>query len=359
MSAGTNRAARRGVRLSAARVTSVIAAVLTTVLGLLAVATSAMALSTLEVVRQRGNLVCGVGEGVVGFSELGPANRWQGLDADYCRAVAAAVLGDKERVVFRVVATADRFTALRAGEIDILARGAVWALSRDAGEGVSFVAALFHDAAKLMVRRADGLTSALELSGASICVLEGSDTESALAAFFASRGMRYQALTSATWAELVMAYRDRRCLAFAGDTTVLANERARLGGDGAHVLLPERLSHAPLGPVVRDGNEQWFDITRWVLFALIGAEEYGVTSANAATMADGQSNVVRQMLGSDGDLGARLGLSRGWMRDLIRQVGNYAEIYERSFGAGSPLKLPRGQNALARDGGLHWAPPFR
>lgn len=320
---------------------------------------TAAPLSVLDTVRQRGELVCGVGDDVIGFSELDRTNRWRGLDVEYCRAVAAAVLGDKERVVFRMVPTSTRFAALKAGDIDILTRGAGWTLSRDVGEGVRFVAALFHDAVRLMVRRADGLTSALELSSANVCVLAGSEAAAYVSRFFTSRGMRYHPIAGATWSELVKAYSERRCLALAGEMTVLAKERARLAAGGEHILLPERLSHAPIGPVVRGGDEQWFDITRWVLFALIGGEELGVSAGNAATMVRGPDPAVRLMLGAEGNLGARLGLAGNWAYNVLRQVGNYGEIYERAVGGSSELKLPRGQNALARDGGLMWSPPFR
>lgn len=315
--------------------------------------------STLASVRKRGQLVCGVGQDLVGFSELSAANEWRGLDIEYCRAVAAAIFADKERVVFRAVPTADRFRALRSGELDILARGAGWTFSRDTAEGVRFVGALFHDSGSLLVRRTQGVSSALELSGASICLLAGSETETQVTTFFSSRGMRFQPIAAATWSDLIKAYEARRCTALAGDLTHLAAERVRLGSPGDHVLLPERLSHAPIGPVVRRGDDQWFDLTRWVIFALIAGEIHGLDGANVASRATSSEAELRFMLGTEGNPGGDLELGRQWVQSIIRQVGTYGHIYERTLGAASILKLSRGMNALARDGGLMWAPPFR
>jgi general L-amino acid transport system substrate-binding protein len=313
---------------------------------------------TLDTVRKRGHLICGVGEAMPGFAHADEKGKWSGLDVDFCSAVAAAVLGNKDLVKFRPLSTTDRFKALQDGSIDVLSRATTWTLSRDTEIGLRFVGTLFYDGQALLVRRSQGLTSVLELSGATVCVLAGTSNERGLAEFFRSRQMRYQAVSAPRWDELVDAYAAERCTLISSDLSVLALERESFASPGDHMLLPELISKEPLGPAVRQGDEEWLSIVRWTLMALIAAEELGVTSETAAELVASPSADVRNLLGG-GNLGQGMGLPADWAFQIVKQVGNYGEVFARNVGKKSPLRLDRGLNDLWTRGGLMYSPPFR
>ncbi len=326
---------------------------------LLVAGCASAAAATLEAVRARGHVICGVADGPLGFSHIDERGTWSGLEVDFCAALAAAVLGNREAVKYRPLAIAERFAALRSKDVDVLASSATWTLSRDMDLGARFVETLFHDGQGLLVRRSQGVASALELSGATICVSTSGSAQQNLDDFFSQRGMRFTTVTFDKWEAAVQAYFSKRCTALSADVSALALVRAGAGGPNEHQLLPELLSKEPLGPVVRQGDERWFGIVRWVLFALITAEEYGITSSNIVGARASHLVEVRRLLGTDGDLGASLGLSRDWAYQVIRQCGNYAEMFERNVGMKSPLRLERLANNLWSKGGLMQAPPFR
>ncbi len=326
---------------------------------LLAIAVPAARADTLAEVKARGAVRCGVNPGMAGFAFLDNAGVWRGFDVDLCRAVASAVFGDPGRARFIPVSAKERFTALQAGEIDVLIRNTTWTLTRDTALGFDFAGINFYDGQGFMVRRDLGVAHAEELAGATLCVTSGSTTELNVADFFRSRGLAYQIVTYEKLDEVVRAYDSGRCDAYADDLSALAAQSRKLRDAGAHVILPEIISKEPLGPVVRHGDNRWADIVRWTLNAMILAEELGVRSDNVEAMRTSSNPEIRRLLGIDGAAGAQLGLSRDWARDIIRHVGNYGESYARNFGPGSGLDLPRRLNRLWRDGGLIFAPPIR
>ena len=336
--------------------------------GLLGAAASALLLAsgsapatatTLDDVRARGHVLCGVSDGPLGFSHIDEQGAWSGLDVDFCAGLAAAIFGDKTSVRYRPLSLAERFSALRSGDVDLLGRSATWTLSRDMDLGVRFVDTLFHDGQAVMVKRAQAITSVLELSGATICVLAETPAGQHVSEYFAKRAMQLTLLPFEKWDAAVEAYLNGRCTALSADLSMLALVRATIDSAGAHQFLPEMLSKEPLGPVVRQDDPQWFGIVRWVLYAMIAAEELGLTSGNAGDLRQSKMVEVRRLLGTDGDLGASLGVGRDWAYQVIRQVGNYGELYERNVGLRSPLKLERRANNLWLNGGLMQAPPFR
>jgi general L-amino acid transport system substrate-binding protein len=315
--------------------------------------------STLDDVRERGHVVCGLGEEASGFSRLSDDGVWTGQGADFCAALAAAVLGDKTAIKFRALAATDRYQALASGDVDVLAQGTPWTLSRDTELGIKFAGVLFYDGQGFLVRRGHGVTGVLELSGATICVLEGTSAARGLADFFRRRQMRYQTVVAKSWGELVKAYVDGRCTLLTGDKSLLAFEGRRLAEPQDHMLLPELITKEPLGPAVRQGDEQWFAIVRWTVNALIAAEELGLTQENIDGFQTSTLQDVRRFLGLDGDLGRAMGLKQGWAYNIVKQVGNFGEIYDRNFGPSSTLKLDRGLNNLSIKGGLMYALPIR
>lgn len=322
-------------------------------------AEGASAASLLDTVKERGHLVCGVAENALGFSVVDKQGKWSGLDIEYCSAIAAAVLGDKTAVKFRAVNPSDRYSALTAGEVDVLAGATSWTLTRDTELGVRFAGVLFHDGQAFLVRRAHALNSVLELSGASICALAATSADRGITDFFGARQMRFQMVSAARWEDLVAAYASDSCTLLSADLSVLARERMRLSNPADHMFLPDIILKEPLGPAVRQGDDQWFAIARWVLNALVTAEELGITSANIEEMRASPRSDVRQFLGIDASAGAGIGLADDWVMRIIGQVGNYGEIYERTLGQKSPLRLERGYNGLWTHGGLMYAPPFR
>lgn len=314
---------------------------------------------TLSTVKARGTLRCGVNPGLAGFAFLDNAGVWRGFDVDLCRAVATAVFGDATRVRFVPVSAKERFTALQTGEIDVLVRNTTWTLSRDTALGFDFAGINFYDGQGFMVRKSAGIAHAKELAGATLCVTAGSTTELNVADFFRARGLRYQIVTYEKLDEVLRAYDSGRCDAYADDLSALAAQSRKLKDASANLILPEIISKEPLGPAVRHGDNHWGDIVRWCLNAMILAEELGVRSDNVAAMSTSSNPEIRRLLGIDGIAGAQLGLSPHWARDIIRQVGNYGESYDRNFGAASGLNLPRRLNRLWTDGGLIFAPPIR
>ncbi|MBD0274258.1 MAG: amino acid ABC transporter substrate-binding protein [Acetobacteraceae bacterium] len=337
-----------------------------TLLGLLALAPAcwwaapAAAGPTLEGVRARGQLVCGVNQGVAGFSAPDSRGVFQGLDADFCRAVAAAVLGDANKVRFVPTSYQTRFVALQSGEVDVLARNVTQTLTRDTALGFNLAGVNFYDGQAFMVAKASGVAAARQLDGATVCVLPGSTSELNIADFNRRERIRLQPVVLSSMDEMTAAYQSGRCDALTTDSSQLAALRATaLRNPADHVILPDRISKEPLGPLVRHGDEEWRDIVAWTLTLLVEAEEIGLTKANAAEMRGSPDPNVQRILGVTPGFGKALGLSEDWAFRAVSQVGNYGEIFERHLGRGSPIGLERGLNDLWKRGGLMYALPLR
>jgi len=318
--------------------------------------------ATLETVKARGNLICGVNSQVPGFGFVDADGNFSGFDVDYCRALAAAIFGDASKVEFRPVTASERFTALQSGEIDILSRNTTWTLSRDTELGGNFVHTTFYDGQGMMVTAASGFTTLEDLDGGTICVQTGTTTELNLADVMAARGISYTPAVFEDADATFGAYSENRCDAVTTDKSGLVSRRAVLADPSAHIILDVTMSKEPLGPMVRHGDDQWFDIAQWTVFAMIAGEEYGITSANVAdTKANTVSPEVKRMLGveGEGDMGLKLGLGNDWAYNIIALVGNYAEVYNRNLGPDTPTYIPRGLNSLYTEGGLLYAPPVR
>jgi len=313
---------------------------------------------TLRTVKARDALVCGVGTGLAGFSLPTDKGIWTGLDVDYCRAIATAILGDPGKVKFMPLTAKQRFVALQSGEIDVLVRNSTWTMGREA-MGIENAGVNFYDGQGFMVRKSVGAKSALDLSGDSICVQQGTTTELGLANYFKANRIEYSPIAFESSEDVFTAYDSGRCDAVTTDASALFAERLKLANPDDHVVLPERISKEPLGPYVRKGDNGWASLVRWVHFALLTAEEQGVTSANLDEMLSSDKPAIRRLLGKEGDFGGRLGIGPAWAADIIRAVGNYGEIFERNLGVDSPLRLDRGQNRLWSQGGLQFAPPLR
>jgi general L-amino acid transport system substrate-binding protein len=325
-----------------------------------ATATVALAGSTLDAVKGRGELVCGVHNGLYGFGAPDEKGAWQGIDIDVCRAVAAAVFGDAKKVKYVPLSAQARLTALQSGEVDMLSRNTTWTLTRDTANGLNFTGVNYYDGQGFMVAKKLGVTSAKELSGATVCVQTGTTTELNLADFFRANKMELRPVTIEKFEEVTAAFLAGRCDAITSDASQLAAIRANDTPNPAdYVILPELISKEPLGPSVRQGDDQWFDVVKWSLFAMIDAEERGLTSANVDAGLKSSDPNVQRLLGVTGDLGKGMGLDNKWAYNIIKQVGNYGESFDRNLGAGSKLQLPRGLNALWTDGGLMYSPPVR
>jgi len=315
---------------------------------------------TLETIRARGYLLCGIGEPQPGFSNVGSGGERSGLDVEFCSALAAAVFGSKDAVKFWPLSANDRFKALQSGDVDVLARGATWTLSRDTELGARFTGVLFYDGQGFLTRRGNAVASALELSGASICALPGAMGEQGVAGFFGAQRMRYQIVAHENWDDLVKAYNAGSCTVLTGDVSLLAVARSKLkGGAGDHIILPELITKEPLGPAVRQDDPQWFAVVRWTLMALIEAEELGLNSGNVDAQRAATDPGIRRFLGLEANLGQALGLPRDWAYQVVKNVGNYGEIFDRSVGMKSDLKLARGLNNSWTKGGLMYSMPFR
>ena len=314
---------------------------------------------TLKTVKDRGMLACGVSQGLPGFSSPDDKGNWTGIDVDVCRAVAAAIFNDPTKIKFVPLSAKDRFTALQSGEIDVLSRNTTWTLSRDTSLGANFAGVTYYDGQGFMVKKALKVNSALELNSASVCVQTGTTTEQNLADYFKANKMKYEVIAFAGADETVKAYESGRCDVYTTDVSGLYAERLKLANPADHVVLPEVISKEPLGPMVRHGDDQWFDIVKWTLFALVTAEELGVTQANVDEMAKSDKPEFKRAFGTDGNLGEQLGLTKDWVVRIVKAVGNYGETFERNVGTGSPLGIARGVNNLWNKGGIQYAPPIR
>ncbi|TQV79350.1 amino acid ABC transporter substrate-binding protein [Denitrobaculum tricleocarpae] len=322
--------------------------------------TTGASAGTLDDVKAKGFVQCGVTTGLAGFGAPNDQGEWAGFDVDFCRAMAAAIFGDAAQVKYTPTTSKERFTALQSGEIDVLARNTTWTFSRDVNLGFEFIGVNYYDGQGFMVRKSLGVTSAKELDGASVCIQTGTTTELNLADYFRTNGMSYESVVIETSAEGRGVYEEERCDVYTTDASGLAAQRSTMADPSEHIILPEIISKEPLGPLVRHGDNQWGDIARWTLGAMIVAEELGVTSANAEEMASTSKNPeILRLLGGEGDMGAQLGLPADWAKNIIMQVGNYGESFERNLGTTTPLALERGLNALWTDGGILYAPPMR
>ncbi len=331
---------------------------ITLVLSMLAPAT-VTADTILASVQKKGFLHCGVNTGLPGFSHADEKGNWTGLDVDLCRAVAAAVLGDAGKVKYTPLTAKERLTAVQSGEVDLLSRNTTWTLTRDTSLGLNFAGINYYDGQGFLVSKELGVKSAKELDGAAVCILAGTTTELNLADYFRTHGMAYQPVVFDTGDQTVKGFEAGRCDVLTSDQSQLYGLRVKLARPEDAVVLPDVISKEPLGPVVRQGDDAWFNIVRWTLFAMINAEELGVTSANVEEMKSSPNPEIRRLLGLEGSPGKGLGLAEDWAYQVVRQVGNYGESFERNVGGGSPLKIERGLNALWRDGGLQYAPPIR
>ncbi|MGF1762185.1 amino acid ABC transporter substrate-binding protein [Aliivibrio kagoshimensis] len=324
------------------------------------IASNAMAAEgTLGKVMKQGFVQCGVSTGLPGFSNPNSKGQWEGIDVEYCQALASAVLGDKSKVKYVPLTAKERFTALQSGEIDVLSRNTTWTLHRDSALGLNFVGVNYYDGQGFMVKKELGLKSATELDGASVCVQSGTTTELNLADYFRTKGMKYTPVVFDTAAQTSKGFDSGRCDALTTDQSGLYALRLNLKDPASAQVLPEIISKEPLGPVVIQGDDQWFNIAKWTLNAMLNAEEFGVTSANVDKMKDSKDPNIRRLLGLDGPKGKGLGIRDDWGYQVIKQVGNYGESFERTVGKGSPLQIARGVNALWNAGGFMYAPPIR
>ena len=320
--------------------------------------TSAQA-GVLDTVRQKGFLACGSNTGLAGFGLPDSKGEWTGLDVEFCRAIAAAIFNDPTKVKFIPLTAKDRFTALQSGEVDVLARNGTWTQSREAELGLHFGAVNYFDGQGFITRKKNNISSAMELNGASVCVQQGTTTELNLADFFRTHKMKYEVTAFATSDEAIKSYDLNRCDAFTTDVSQLYAERLKLVNPDEHVVLPEVISKEPLAPAVRQGDSQWFNLVRWVHYAMVNAEELGITKANVDERRKDTTPEVRRLLGEEGDFGKGLGLTKDWAYRIIKHVGNYGEVFDRNVGENSRLKIARGLNNLWNKGGLQYAPPVR
>jgi general L-amino acid transport system substrate-binding protein len=328
-------------------------------------ATTATA-GTLDDVKTKGFVQCGANAGgLIGFAFPDEQNNWTGMDVDFCRAVAAAIFNDPQKVKFTPLTAKERFTALQSGEIDVLSRNTTWTMSRDTSLGLKFAGVMYYDGQGFMVRKAMNIDSALKLSGAAVCVQTGTTTELNLADYFKSNKMDYKVIAFEKEEEVIGAYEDGRCDAYTTDQSGIYAQRLKLSKPDDHIVLPEIISKEPLGPLVRQGDDAWFNVVKWTYYALLNAEELGITQANVDEMKGSANPDIRRMLGvanADGTaagFGPGIGLGEEWIVQIVKSVGNYGEIFERNVGANTPLKIARGVNALWNAGGLQYAPPIR
>jgi general L-amino acid transport system substrate-binding protein len=325
----------------------------------MALGVSAGAAQTLNTIKARGILNCGAHIGLGGFGIPDKEGNWAGFDVDFCRALAAAIFNDPKKVKFVPTTAQNRFTALQSGDVDVLIRSTTWTLARDTSLGLNFTSTTYYDGQGFIVRKSLKVTSALELNDAAVCVGQGTTTELNLADYFRANKMKLKTVTFATNDDVVKAYEAGRCDVFTTDASGLYAERLRFANPDEHIVLPEIISKEPLGPSVRHGDDQWFDIVKWMHFAMVTAEELGVTSKNLDEMLKSDNPDVKRLLGAEGNYGEQLGLTKDWAYRIIKHMGNYGESFERNIGQASPLKISRGLNALWSKGGLQYAPPIR
>ncbi|BFM50193.1 amino acid ABC transporter substrate-binding protein [Marinomonas sp. THO17] len=318
------------------------------------------AAATLDDVKAKGFIQCGVSQGVPGFSNADDKGNWTGIDVDACRATAAAIFGDAQAVKFTPLSAKERFTALQSGEIDILSRNTTWTYTRDTALGLDFTAVNFYDGQGFMVRKDLGVQSAMDLDGATVCTEQGTTTELNMADFFRKHEMNYVPVIVQKADEALAAYATGRCDVFTTDKSGLAAHRSKLADPSAHIILPETISKEPLGPVVRHGDNQWKDIVTWAMFVQVNAEEMGISSSNVAEIKSTSKDPgIRRLLGAEGNMGESLGLGADWAYNIIAEVGNYGEVFEKNVGPNTPVGLPRGINNLWTEGGVMYAPPVR
>lgn len=319
----------------------------------------AQAGKTLDTIKSRDQLVCGVNVALAGFSSADSEGKWSGMDVDYCKALAAAVLGDASKVKYVPLNAQQRFTALQSGEIDILSRNTTWTLTRDASLGANFVGTIYYDGQGFMVKKELKVASAKELDGATVCVQSGTTTEKNLTDFARANKLDIKPLVFEKNEAATGAYHSGRCEAYTTDASGLAAERTIAKNPDEHMILPEIISKEPLGPLVRRGDDEFFAISKWVLNALIEGEEYGLTQTNLDEKKSSEDPNIQRILGTAEDMGALLGLDKEWAYRSLKATGNYGEIFERNVGKDSPLKLERGLNKLWNQGGIMYAPPIR
>ncbi|MEM8797080.1 MAG: amino acid ABC transporter substrate-binding protein [Pseudomonadota bacterium] len=315
--------------------------------------------ATLDDVKAKGFVQCGVSQGLPGFSQPDDQGNWTGIDVDLCRGVAAAVFGDATAVKFTPLSAKERFTALSSGEIDVLSRNTTWTATRDTQLGLNFAGVNYYDGQGFMVRKDLGVGSALELSGASICTNTGTTTELNVTDYFTANNMEFELVAFEKADEVVAAYDSGRCDVYTTDQSGLYANRLKLTNPNDHVVLPEIISKEPLGPVVRQGDDQWFNIVRWTLNAMINAEELGVTSANVDQMKSSENPAIKRLLGVEGNFGEEMGIPNDWAANVVKQVGNYGESFDATVGPDTPLAISRGVNALWSKGGILYAAPIR
>jgi general L-amino acid transport system substrate-binding protein len=313
----------------------------------------------LKAVKDRGALLCGISQGIIGFSAPSASEGATGFDVDFCRAVAAAIFDDAGKVRFVPLSANDRFRALQSGEIDVLSRNSTWTMSREGELGLAFAAVTYYDGQGFMVRRSKNAISAVDLGGSTICTQAGTTTELNLADYFKANGMAYQLVSGATVDEIVKAYDSGRCDVFTSDASQLHAERLRLTKPEEHVILADVISKEPLGPAVRQGDPQWLNVVKWVHFAMVNAEELGVSSKTIDEALKSGKPDVKRLVGTEGNYGEQIGLTRDWAARIVRRVGNYGEVYDRNVGVKTPLGIPRGINQLWSAGGIMYAPPIR
>jgi general L-amino acid transport system substrate-binding protein len=318
-----------------------------------------MAGPTLDAVKSKGFVQCGVTTGLPGFSGADDKGVWSGIDVDMCRGVAAAIFGDADKVKYTPLTAKERFTALQSGEIDMLARNTTWTLTRDTSLGLNFTGVNYYDGQGFLVAKDLGVKSATEMDGASFCIQAGTTTELNLADYFRANNMSYTPITFDTSDQTAKAFEAGRCDALTSDQSQLYALRITLKDPDMAMVLPEVISKEPLGPVVRQGDDEWFNIVKWTLFAMLNAEELGVSSENAESMKESKDPNIRRLLGVSGVKGEWMGLPDDWSYNVIKLVGNYSEVFERNVGKDSPLQISRGLNALWQDGGIQYAPPLR
>ncbi|MFM9859219.1 amino acid ABC transporter substrate-binding protein [Pseudoxanthobacter sp. M-2] len=325
----------------------------------LGVGATAVQADTLADVKAKGFLQCGANTGLLGFGSPDDKGEWKGFDVDFCRAIAVAVFNDPTKVKFTPLTAKERFTALQSGEVDVLVRNTTWTLSRDSQMGLIFAGVNYYDGQGFMVRKSLGISSALELSGASVCVQTGTTTELNLADYFRANGMQFNPVVFEKSDEVVQAYDAGRCDAFTTDASGLYAERLKLTNPADHMVLPEIISKEPLGPVVRQGDDKWLNVVKWTHFVMLNAEEAGVTSANVEEMKTSDNPDIKRLLGTEGTFGEPMGLTNDWAANVIKTIGNYGEVFDRNVGPDTPLGISRGLNALWTKGGLQYGMPVR
>ncbi|MCE0555411.1 MULTISPECIES: amino acid ABC transporter substrate-binding protein [unclassified Motilimonas] len=314
---------------------------------------------TLENVIKKGELNCGVSTGIPGFSATNSKGVWEGIDVDFCKAIASAVLGNADKVKYIPLTAKERFTALQSGEIDVLVRSSTWTSSRDTSLGLNFAGVNYYDGQGFLINKKLGISSAKELDGATFCIQAGTTTELNLTDYFKSQKMEYKAVTYDTSGQTIDGFKKGRCDAVTSDASQLYGLRLKMDDPNSVMVLPEIISKEPLGPVVRQGDDDWFNIVRWTLFAALEAEELGITTANVDAQMKSDNPSVKRLLGTSGDAGASLGLDAKWAYTMIKQVGNYGEMFDRNVGKDSPLNIDRGLNKLWNQGGLMYPMPIR